>query len=193
MNSAFEQGAFSGVLARLGSPQDVLERHGFDPRRHRCLCPNPVHQDRRPGSLSFYTSRRTGKDRLHCHSCGLDEDAIGVARLLGEPVFRWPERSPEPRRRPKTGTERTLLKILQNKSSGQVVVAKTLARLDKQAASCEIARNWEYLAGFGSIGGMIELADGLRPYMLERFGVPADFCWSRDQIDRGLAELANDR
>jgi hypothetical protein len=79
--------AFASVgaaKAALGSMRGLLERYGHRLRGRTLRCPAPHHEDRHP-SATLYTAF-DGDERVHCHSCGFDEDVLGVARLLGEHI-----------------------------------------------------------------------------------------------------------
>ncbi|MGH2810908.1 MAG: CHC2 zinc finger domain-containing protein [Actinomycetota bacterium] len=71
------------ALAALGSPADVLERHGVTVRRRMALC--PFHEDRIP-SLSLFTGK-DGRERWKCWSgCGHGDSLDLEARLSGRSV-----------------------------------------------------------------------------------------------------------
>jgi DNA primase len=72
------------VRARLGTPADVLRRHGHAVRGSKALC--PFHDDRRTPNLSLFVGR-DGKHRWHCFVCGFGGDAVDLeARLSGRSV-----------------------------------------------------------------------------------------------------------
>jgi hypothetical protein len=69
---------------RLGSPADVLARHGIRVRRNKALC--PFHPDKTP-SLSLYRDGPHGRAKWKCFGCGEGGDAIDLeARLSGRSV-----------------------------------------------------------------------------------------------------------
>jgi hypothetical protein len=75
------------ALERLGSPADVLGRHGYRVRRRHAWC--PLHDDKHP-SLSLYRGR-DGRERWHCHACDVGGDALDLevelsGRSLGEVI-----------------------------------------------------------------------------------------------------------
>jgi hypothetical protein len=72
------------ALARLGSPADVLARHGIKMRRREFFC--PFHDDIRKPAGSLYRGR-DGKERWKCHVCLIGGDALDLeARLSGRSI-----------------------------------------------------------------------------------------------------------
>lgn len=68
---------------RLGSPRDVLARHGVAVRRGMAQC--PFHPDSTP-SLSVFIGR-DGKPRWRCHGCRIGGDALDLeAALTGKSI-----------------------------------------------------------------------------------------------------------
>jgi hypothetical protein len=156
----------------LGSIKDLLDRHGFNPRPSRLLCPNPSHQDRRPGSVSLYRAR-DGDERIKCWSCGLDEDGLGLAKLLGEDI-KLPSRE---RRHPqkKVRPPKALSELLASRESFPLEweVARLLACVSEWESFGELARNWPWLkAQDADLPLICRLAQKLRELMADRFGIP---------------------
>lgn len=73
MRSRIEQ-----ALERIGTPADVLSRHGVSVRGRMAKC--PLHEDRSP-SLSLFTGR-DGKERWKCHACDVGGDALDLEVAL---------------------------------------------------------------------------------------------------------------
>lgn len=67
------------TLQRLGTPAEVLARHGIIVRRCAARC--PFHRDRAP-SLSLFVGR-DGRERWRCHACAIGGDAIDLEARLG--------------------------------------------------------------------------------------------------------------
>ena len=71
------------ALSRIGTPAEVLTRHGVAVRHRMARC--PFHDDRSP-SLSLFTGR-DGKPRWRCHSCAVGGDALDLeSALTGRPL-----------------------------------------------------------------------------------------------------------
>lgn len=71
------------VLEVVGTPAQVLERHGVVVRGHRALC--PFHPDCHP-SLFLRTNRR-GYPRWRCYAgCGGGDALLLEARLSNRPI-----------------------------------------------------------------------------------------------------------
>lgn len=66
------------VIHSLGTPTEILERHGVQVRNRMALC--PFHEEKTP-SLSFY------KDRFKCHGCGAAGSSLDMeAHFQGRSV-----------------------------------------------------------------------------------------------------------
>lgn len=70
----------SAVLEHLGSPVEVLERHGIPTRRRMARC--PFHEDHEP-SLSCFKGK-DGRERWKCHGCNISGDAIDLEARLSK-------------------------------------------------------------------------------------------------------------
>ncbi|MFN2490379.1 MAG: hypothetical protein ABR529_11705 [Actinomycetota bacterium] len=74
------------ALERLGSPLDVLKRHGYEvtrARNMRCVFHNP---DRNPSASIWRASG--GELRYHCFVCDIDLDAIDLEARLTRTTTR---------------------------------------------------------------------------------------------------------
>lgn len=168
--------AVEDVKASLGPMRDLLARHGFPTRGKTTRCPSPDHDDRNP-SASMYVAP-DGDERVHCHSCGFDEDVIGVARVLGErvPSLRSLDQQTVRRRADHAPTPNYRLRAL-----GRVLIARgewpfewavatLLARLDPFQARVEVVRNWDYLSARGDIPLIWQTANMIRGVALLTVG-----------------------
>jgi hypothetical protein len=81
----FGPSRIEAALERLGSPADVLARHGIRVRSRMAPC--PVHDGGyKTPCLSLYRGR-DGKERWKCHSCDAGGDALDLeAALSGSDV-----------------------------------------------------------------------------------------------------------
>ena len=71
------------VLETVGTPREVLERHGIPVRGKKARC--PFHDDRHP-SLNLYTNSR-GCFRWCCYAgCGRGDALTLEARLSSRPI-----------------------------------------------------------------------------------------------------------
>jgi DNA primase len=70
--------AFGQTRDLVGSPAQVLERHGVQVRGRMACC--PIHEDHTP-SLSIFRGH-DGVDRWRCHGCGAHGDAIDLEAVL---------------------------------------------------------------------------------------------------------------
>ena len=76
-------GSVHAAIDRLGTPTEVLRRHGVQVRGRMARC--PLHADNAP-SVSLFDGR-DGKPRWKCHGCGRSGDAIDLeAALSGRTV-----------------------------------------------------------------------------------------------------------
>lgn len=74
----------STALDRVGTPADVLGRHGVRVRGRMAFC--PFHTNHRTPALSLFTGV-DGKPRWRCHGCEAHGDALDLeARLSGREV-----------------------------------------------------------------------------------------------------------
>jgi hypothetical protein len=81
--SRFGPSPLERARERLGTPADVLARHGVTVRRRMAVC--PLHEDRTP-SLSLYRGK-DGRERWKCHGCDRGGDALDLeAALSGRDV-----------------------------------------------------------------------------------------------------------
>ena len=64
--------------ARIGSPADVLHRHGVTVRHRMARC--PLHEDSTP-SLSLYRGR-DGRERWRCHGCDAGGDSLDLEAAI---------------------------------------------------------------------------------------------------------------
>lgn len=144
--------------------ENVLTRHGYDPRPYRLLCPFPDHQDRRPGSVSIFVGR-DGKQRLYCHACLHSEDSWGLQELFGERV-----RKPAPVRRPRRKQrlrQRRLEYVLSSRPHIEeeyalvTVLARQFKGLDESEQLSYVYDNQATLRDTGSPGFILQLADRL--------------------------------
>lgn len=188
------------VQSQVGDLRSVLERHGYDPRSGRTLCPNPQHDDRKPGSVRIY-KRPNGEERLKCFSCGFNDGAIGVARVLGEVIpwrkgprsssYRQP-RAEEPKlTRKQHRKKQRLLNQFQDDLTIEKdwILAKKLAVLGNlQAVQQEVLRNWDYLSENYNLPRAYELCQSIWEYGAEKFGLPHDQDF-RHWVDRVAVAL----
>lgn len=190
------------VKSQVGSLRSVLERHDYDPRFGRTFCPNPQHNDRRPGSVWIYKAT-AGEERLKCHSCGFNGDAIDVARVLGE-VIPW-RRDFDPHRQGSRAAvvEEPKLTRKQHRKKQRLInefqddptiekdwiLAKKLAVLGNlQAVQQEVLRNWDYLSENYNLPRAYELCQRIWEYGAEKFGLPHDQDF-RHWVDRVAVAL----
>lgn len=171
------------VKSQVGDLRTVLERHDYDPRFGRTVCPNPEHNDQRPGSVWIYKAKN-GDERLKCFSCEFNGDAIDVARALGESISWKPDSHRSFRRRSKklgfTRRHHRKRQRLLNQFKDDLTIendwllAKKFAMLgSEQAVYTEVVRNWAYLtAGGFNLPRAYELCQRIWAYGSERFGLP---------------------
>lgn len=178
------------ALARVGSPEEILQRHGVTVRRRVARC--PFHEDRTP-SLSLFTGR-DGKDRWRCHGCGVGGDALDLAERLGERIElrREPAGTTHRNRREPPGTtphlEERVRRLLHEATLIERLTAVQLARLCRNDAMVELSRIGEWLSDQGvDLVGVVHLSDALRAYLPEKYGVPAAGYWPVETVRR-LAE-----
>ena len=76
--TAFGPSTVQRALEGLGTPEDVLRRHGITVRRRKALC--PLHQDVSP-SLNLFKGR-DGKWRWYCHGCEQGGDSLDLESAL---------------------------------------------------------------------------------------------------------------
>lgn len=188
------------VKSQVGDLRSVLERHGYDPRLGKTFCPNPQHEDRRPGSVGFYKAE--GGDRLKCHSCGFNGDAIDVARVLGETI-PWRKDFHSHRQVRRQSVEESKLTRKQHRKKQRLInefqgdptiekdwiLAKKLAVLGNlQAVQQEVLRNWDYLSENYNLPRAYELCQKIWEYGAEKFGLPHDQDF-RHWVDRVAVAL----
>lgn len=158
------------LKAQVGSAREVMARHGFHPRYP--LCPNPAHDDRRSGSVWFYVAS-DGDERVRCAACGLDEDGLGLARLLGESIPTGATRSRPHKRRIRVPRQTIDRLSVREALPLEWAVARLIACLSEWEGHTELARNLLWLRAQGADTSMIcRLAGKLRELVRERFGVP---------------------
>lgn len=159
---------------RVGPIADVLHRHGFDPRPYRLFCPNPTHNDRHPGSVRILPATGRGPERIYCHSCLLNEDNIGLARLLGESIEFSSSRPRFTRRRrdERTRRIRTQRWLEDNPEAVEAFrVARRLAELSYDDALSELFQiRGSTDAAFG--GMVLSFSDRIRKQALESYADP---------------------
>jgi hypothetical protein len=169
------QRVFAGVESAkdgLGDMRALLTRHGQDVRGRSLRCPSPDHLDKHP-SASIYIAV-DGDQRVHCHSCGLDEDVIGIAGVLGVPVRlsgrrrAVPTSSPLPRLSPRI---RHMARDLVERPSWGLEweVITLLASLPALLARQDVIANWDWLGDRLDIPLMVGMSDALRAIALERY------------------------
>jgi hypothetical protein len=83
-SARFGPSKLEAALARLGTPTDVLKRHGVAVRGRMAKC--PLHDDRTP-SLSLYRGR-DGRERWKCHGCDAGGDALDLEAALSKRSVR---------------------------------------------------------------------------------------------------------
>lgn len=178
------------VKAELGSIRDVLERHGINPRRP--TCPNPQHDDRKPGSVGIYKSK-SGEERLKCFACSFNGDVINVAQVLGERI-NW-GKIPRRVERPKARRERVAKVRVSRELEDDLtiekdwILAKKLAELGSlKAVHIEVQRDWDYLSENYNLPRAYELCQKIWDYGAEKFGLPHDQDF-RHWVDRVAVAL----
>lgn len=167
------------VRQSLGSIREVLERHGINARRP--TCPNPQHDDRKPGSVRFYRAKR-GEERLKCFSCQFNGDVITVAEALGEHIdwgtptanrkWQW---QPIQKRQERVKKTRLMNELQDDPTiERDWILAKKLAELGNlKAVQVEVLRNWDYLSENYNLPRAYKLCQGIWAYGDEKFGLPA--------------------
>lgn len=169
--SAPAPSAITTAKQRLGPMRDLLARHGITVRGRALSCPHPDHDDRHP-SAGVYVAR-DGDERVRCWSCGLDEDVIGIARLLGERVDLRTPSGPAPRRRvpPHPELERAVRRLARRDDWLALwAAAQVLASVPRAVAQRDVASSWAHLSESFDLPLLVELSDLIREAADARFG-----------------------
>jgi hypothetical protein len=166
------ESSIEAAKARVGSMRDLLARHAHHVRGRMVRCPFPDHDDRHP-SASLYVAA-DGDERVHCHSCGRDEDTLGLARVFGEPQPSPPGAAPRRARRRASRPDpetRALVQVLARRASWpfELAAAKRLALLEGPAVHLEVLRNWRYLADRGDVRLIVQTSALIRGVAMLRF------------------------
>lgn len=161
-----------GVKASIGPMRDLLARHGYFARGKTVRCPSLDHDDRNP-SASIFTAY-DGDERVHCFSCGFDEDTIGVAAALGERIPDWTTGRSSNRQTsiPRPDFRVTALgRLLKGRPQWpfEWQVAKLLAELEPRDARQEVLQAWRFLSARGDVDLILRTAYLIRGVAILNF------------------------